>query len=150
MGDALQSFRSSGDGDGGEEQQGHELELLVFAHGNATYGVPAASVDAVVAWRKPARLPASVSGVAGVVQDRGRIVVVLDTPLGRAGTLEDSERRVVICTTNRGLLGLPCKHTDQVGTITFAHEPTTGELVDSTCGPLIFLEPNAIAESLGR
>lgn len=150
MGDRLQSFRGGEKAALDERPDGHDVELLVFAHGDTTYAVPARSVDAVVAWRRPAQLPASVPGVAGVVQDRGRVVVVLDSPLGRPADRAEDDRRVVICATERGLLGLPCRQTRQVGTVSFAHVPTTGELVDSSSGPLIYLDPAVVAESLGR
>jgi chemotaxis signal transduction protein len=124
--------------------------LLLFQHNGIAYGVPARSVDAVVAWRKPARLPASVPGVAGVVQDRGRVIAVLASPLGESTDDRGTHRRMVICTTRRGFLGLPCDETRQIGTVTLAQEPAAGEAVDSSSGPLVYVDPDVLAESLGR
>jgi chemotaxis signal transduction protein len=127
---------------------GHERTLLVFEHGGALYGVPAQSVDALIAWRKPARLPASVPGLAGVVQDRGRIISVLTSPLCQPSEAEP--RRIVICVTAYGFIGLPCGETRRVGPVVLAQEPQSGEVTDSSEGPLVFVDPERVVEELRR
>jgi chemotaxis signal transduction protein len=150
MQDPLQRFRDQEVSQEEDERAGHELILLVFEHGGVLYAVPASAVDAVVAWHKPAPLPASIPGFAGVVQDRGRIVAVLISPLGKAVEQGgEAPRRIVICSTPRGFLGLPCAETRHIGSVRLASEPAGGDLVDSSSGPVVYVDPITLVRELG-
>ncbi len=127
----------------------HEQDLLLFEHGGVAYGIRAESVDVVVAWSEPAPLPASVAGFAGVLQDRGRVVAILTSPLGRSVAGEVESRRIVICKTRRGFVGLPCVRTREVGLVQLAAAPVPGEVVDSSAGPLVFVDAEHLVEQLG-
>lgn len=147
--DPLEPFRTAGERASERVRTGHERTALVFEHGGTLYGVAAHSVDALIAWRKPAPLPASVAGLAGVVQDRGRIISVLTSPLGRHAE-PAPPRRIVICTTAYGFIGLPCGETRRVGPVVLAEEPVSGEVTDSSEGPLVWVDAERIVEELRR
>lgn len=121
---------------------------MLFEHAGVSFGVPAEAVDVVVAWSPPAPLPASVPGFAGVLQDRGRVVAILTSPLARPRTAEAEERRIVICKTRRGFVGLPCSRTREVGLVELAAPLVPGEVVDSSAGPLVFVDPEVLVEQL--
>ncbi len=146
MGDPLEPFRSKAVEE--EVAEGGEAhDLLLFEYGERVHGIRAASVDAVVAHQPPAPLPATVQAVAGVVQDRGRVVVVLRSPTGApedAGVV----RRLLICRTERGFVGLPCSTTRQVGRVVVNEPLTPGKLLDSSEGPILFVDPHHLVESL--
>ncbi|MEO1175523.1 MAG: chemotaxis protein CheW, partial [Myxococcota bacterium] len=55
--------------------------LLVFAIDSQFFAINAASVVSVIGWREPVALPGSHSTIRGVIQDRGRVVVVIEHPL---------------------------------------------------------------------
>lgn len=148
MDDPLQVFRGGDTVRELGEGVGYEHELLLFEHGGVTYGVAAAAVDVVVAWQKPTPLPASLPGFAGVVQDRGRVVAVLATPMGRVQKELGSEQRLVICNTARGFLGLPCGSTRAVGPVVLAQPPIAGDTVDSSAGPFVYIDPEALLSEL--
>jgi hypothetical protein len=74
---------------------------------------------------------------------------VLVSPLGSAGEAEQAPRRIVICTTSRGFIGLPCSATRTVGAVRLASEPVSGQLIDSSWGPLVFTDPEMLADELG-
>lgn len=107
-------------------------------------GVPAESVDAVIAWLAPARLPCATAGFAGVVQDRGRIVAVLESPLGAGAGESRAGRRLIVCGTPRGFVGIPAETTRGVSTVELARDASAGELVDSSEGPLTIVDPVAL------
>ena len=120
-------------------------DLLLFEYGGFLFAVPAGSVDAVVPWKTPAPVPGGDAQVGGVIQDRGRIVVVLAHPSGQHGELATAEaKRIVICTTARGLVGLPASTTNTIGPVELPAEPTPSTVYDSPSGPFTYLDPNVI------
>ncbi|MCB9596743.1 MAG: chemotaxis protein CheW [Sandaracinaceae bacterium] len=148
MDDPLAPFREGERARDAEVETTCERDLLLFEHGGVAYAVPASSVDVVVAWNPPAPLPASVPGFAGVLQDRGRVVAILTSPLARPRAGETEERRIVICSTRRGFIGLPCVRTSDVGPVRLAAAPVPGEVVDSSRGPVVFVDPELLVDEL--
>lgn len=120
-------------------------DLLVFELGGALFGVEAARVDAVIPWREPVPLPGAVD-LAGVVQDRGRIVTVVRDPRGRrspAGT-GDPPARIIVCATKRGHLGLPASSARAVGTVALRTFEAPGAEVETSEGVLVWVDPDAL------
>ncbi|UJR82632.1 chemotaxis protein CheW [Sandaracinus amylolyticus] len=150
MTDPLSRFREDLSGGQGhaESSARHRRALLLFEHGGALLGVPAESVDAVIAWQAPARLPCATAGIAGVVQDRGRIVAVLESPLGESERETRAVRRLIVCGTTRGFVGIPAETTRGVSTVELARDATPGELVDSSEGPLTIVDPIALISAV--
>jgi chemotaxis signal transduction protein len=124
------------------ERAGEVVELLVFEQGHSLLGVEARAVDSVIPWRTPATLPLSAAVVLGVVQDRGRVVVV------RKGTEGADPRRIVICVTEEGLVGIPATTTRAVGTITVHPKLVFDEPIDTSAGVMTVLDPQALAKDM--
>lgn len=148
MTDSLSAFREVSTGETvGAARSGVKRALLLFEFDEALLGVPAESVDAVIAWRKPAPLPCATSGFAGVVQDRGRIVAVLDSPVAGSARGPRAARRLIVCVTPRGFVGLPADGTRGVAVVELAAAHSGDALVDSSEGPLVVVDPSALVES---
>ncbi len=127
-----------------QERAGEAVELLVFLQGDTLLGVEARHVDSVVPWRTPATLPLSAPSVLGVVQDRGRVVVV------RKGMEGADARRIVICITDEGLVGIPATTTRAVGTITVHPKLTFDEPIDTSEGVMTIVDPRGFAEEMSE
>lgn len=147
--DPFEEFRHSEDE---EEATGArfstERDLLVFAYAGDLYAVNAAQVEAVVPWETPAPLPRSAPELAGVAQDRGRIVTVVNDPRGRPGPLTSKPNRLIVCTTQHGHVGLPAERTLTVGRVATGEQDMDGGLVDSSQGPLFLIDVHALARAL--
>jgi hypothetical protein len=122
--------------------------LLVFGLEGALFGVDASNVDAVIAWSEPVPLPRGGSPVLGVVQDRGRIVSVMRHPSGAESSGEDTPRRIVVCRTGSGLLGLPASTTRAIAKVAIVGEAIPGSVVDTDAGALTFIVPDLLAEQI--
>jgi chemotaxis signal transduction protein len=114
-------------------------ELLLFEHGGERYALSASAVDAVVPWREPTSVPGAEQRVLGVIQDRGRVVVLMAHPSGRA-TSHVEGRRIIICNTERGYVGVPATTTNTVTSVELRSEPVALSVHDSRFGPFTFLE----------
>lgn len=142
MSDALEAFREE-PSEATEAAAGISAILLLFEHDQELVGIEATLIDTVIPWRAPSPLPCSHSWFTGVVQDRGRIVPVLEEARGAQTRLP---QRIVVCTTPRGLVGLPAHGTRGVQTVLLANEPRSGALVDSDIGPIKFIAPTDLVE----
>lgn len=155
MSDDLSAFLDTVDGSAEAEKEAQPKsvhDLLVFEYAGDLYAVSASQVDAVVPWKDPAPVPGADPNVLGVIQDRGRIVVVMAHPTGRVvgdlrtGSAAKAEpKRVVICTTPRGHVGLPAFATNAVGPLELASEPIALTIQDSRHGPITYLDPRDYA-----
>jgi hypothetical protein len=77
-----------------------------------------------------------------VIQDRGRIVVVMAHPAGvPPGPNPPEGKRIVVCNTARGHIGLPATSARAVGTFSLTAEPTPSSVHDSPMGAFTFLDP---------
>ena len=117
-------------------------DLLLFDYDGDLYGVDAMCVVGVVPFRAPAPVPGADSRVRGVIQDRGRVVVLLSHPASRVSSRPAREvTRIVVCATARGHVGLPAVSTRTVITVGLASEPTALSVYESGFGPFIYLDP---------
>jgi hypothetical protein len=133
----------AGGGDSGNDlRQAVVRDLLLFEYGGHSFAVLAERVDSVVPWKEPALVPGADARVRGVIQDRGRIVVVMAHPTGQQGSTGEVEAsRIIICATPRGHVGLPASVTNNVGPVELSLEPTPYSVHDSPRGPFTFVDP---------
>lgn len=119
-----------------------QRDLLVFEYGRDRFAVEAQRVESVVPWKAPSRIPGADSRVDGVIQDRGRIVVVMAHPAGiTPGPNRPEGKRIVVCSTARGHIGLPATSARAVGSFSLGVEPTPLSVHDSPLGAFTFLDP---------
>jgi chemotaxis signal transduction protein len=119
-----------------------ERDLLVFEFGRDRFAVEARRVESVVPWKPPSRIPGTDSRVHGVIQDRGRIVVVMAHPAGiTPGPNPPDGKRIVVCSTARGHIGLPATTARAVGAFSLRVEPTPLSVHDSPLGAFTYLDP---------
>jgi chemotaxis signal transduction protein len=123
-------------------------ELLVFEFGQDRFAVDAACVEGVVPWKAPSRIPGADARVRGVIQDRGRIVVLMAHPAGLQRPTSTDGKRIVICSTPRGHIGLPATATNSVGAVELLAIPTPLSIHDSKLGAFTYLDP--IGYSVGH
>lgn len=117
-------------------------DLLVFAYRSHFYAVDVHHVEGVIAWRNAATVPGADARVRGVMQDKGRIVVLMAHPSGRALSAESHDGcRIIVCATPGGHLGLPADSTQAVGPVELSEEPTPLATQDTRFGPLTFVDP---------
>lgn len=122
-------------------------DLLLFEYAGDRYAIAAANIESVVPWKDPVPIPGADARVGGVIQDRGRIVVVMAHPTGRADAKAGGDpRRVVICTTPRGRVGLPASTTDAVAAVPLLSEPAAFSVHDSKIGPFTYLDPTGYTD----
>ncbi len=88
-------------------------------------------------------IPESPSNALGVVQDRGRLVVVTKPLVSDAKTL-----RLVVCISSAGFVGIPATTTRSVGSITLLSEYVLGEPVMTNDGTITILDIEKIAQSM--
>jgi chemotaxis signal transduction protein len=142
--DDLSAFVSEDTKDGpSPEHQGQAVELLVFLQGDTLLGIEARYVDSVIPFRAPALLPLAAPTVAGVVQDRGRVVVVRT-----AQERGPEPKRIIVCTTERGLIGIPASATRAVGEVIAYPAVAFGEPIDTDEGVMTLLDPKALADDM--
>jgi chemotaxis signal transduction protein len=125
------------------EREGRRVELLVFRQGDALLGIEARWVDSIIPFRAPALLPLAAATVAGVVQDRGRVVVVCKVQ--RPGP---EPTRIIVCSTEHGLIGVPASATRAVGEVIAYPELTYGEPIETSDGVMTVLDPATIARDM--
>ena len=150
-GDPLRAFRDgTAEAEGPAVARGEPLELLTFRFQNNLLAVRASAVARVVGWQKPFPVPGGAPPVAGVVQDGGRIVVVLKHPAGIPLPPKESPTRVVVCDTKRGPVGLPAMETRAVTTVLVEAPPASGDLLETTDGVATYLDVEEIVDKVLR
>jgi chemotaxis signal transduction protein len=122
------------------------IEVLMFEYQGDAYAVPARCVAGVVPWKAPAPVPGAPPEVRGVIQDRGQIVTVLAEPGGKAAPERADPLRIIVCSTPRGLLGLPASATRAVRTERFGAEPVARTVYDTAGGAYTFIDPSLLVE----
>ncbi|HEX6274819.1 MAG TPA: chemotaxis protein CheW [Polyangiaceae bacterium] len=123
------------------------IDILMFELADEAYAVPAAAVEGVVPWRDPAPVPGASSHVRGVIQDRGRIVAVLRHPTGRNVEANGEPRRMILCSTPEGLVGLPASVTRAVTQAEYSGEPKLHAVYASKEGAYTFVAPHRLHSS---
>lgn len=117
-------------------------DLLVFEYGRDRFAVEARRVESVVPWKAPSRIPGTDARVHGVIQDRGRIVVVMAHPAGvTPGPNPPEGKLIVVCSSSRGHVGLPATSARTVGNFSLASEPSQLSVHDSTFGAFTYVDP---------
>ena len=141
--DELDNFRSAVSESKKEEELGTSLELLTLEQGELAFAIRAEVVDSVVPWQAPAALPKAARHVHGIIQDRGRLVTV------RKPELEGAKaRRIVLCKTSRGMIGLPATSTRSVGTVVVKGALKLGTPIDTDRGALTILDSEELAREM--
>ncbi|AUX44264.1 chemotaxis signal transduction protein [Sorangium cellulosum] len=121
-------------------------DFLLFDLGVATFALRAQQVEEVIAWRVPLPLPRADPRVSGIIQDRGRIVVILSAPAGEPAV---TPLRIVVCRTPRGYLGLPAGKTRCVAAVKVYGELVPGAVVDTSEGVVTFLDVTHLLTASG-
>ena len=149
--DPLGAFRdTTADDEGPAATRGEPLELLTFRFQNNLLAVRANAVAQVIGWRKPFPVPGGAAQVAGVVQDGGRIVVVLQHPAGIALPPKEPPSRIVVCDTKKGPVGLPAMETRAVTSVLVEGAPTGGDLLETADGVATYLDVEEIVDKVLR
>ncbi len=112
-------------------------DVLLFELGGVTFALRAQQVEEVIAWRAPLPLPRTDPRVMGIIQDRGRIVVIMSAPLADPAV---TPLRIVVCRTQRGYLGLPAGKTRCVAAVKVYGELVPKAVVDTSEGVVTFLD----------
>ncbi|WP_437624276.1 chemotaxis protein CheW [Sorangium sp. So ce1151] len=113
------------------------LDLLLFELGAVTFALRALQVEEVIGWRTPSPLPRADARVMGILQDRGRIIVIVSAPLAGPAA---APLRIVVCRTPRGYLGLPAGKTRCVAAVKVFGELLPKAVVDTSEGVVTFLD----------
>lgn len=117
-------------------------DLLVFEFGRDRFAVEARRVESVVPWRTPSRIPGTDARVYGVIQDRGRIVVVMAHPAAIMPTAKPpAGKLIVVCSSVRGHIGLPATSARAVGNFSLASVPVQLSVHDSPLGAFAYVDP---------
>jgi hypothetical protein len=119
-------------------------DLLLFEYGGATFALAAQQVEEVIAWRPPLPLPRTDARVMGILQDRGRIIAILEN---RISSVSETPLRVIICRTPRGYLGLPAGRTRCADSIKVYGDLAPNAVIDTSEGLFTFLDPVQLAAS---
>ena len=148
MPDELEAFRDdAADADATRAVLEHR-ELLLFELDGVSFGVLARDVSNVITWRPPAPIPQAGPQVLGLVQDAGRIVVVVRHPSASSTAAPTKPTRLVICETRHGLVGLPATTARNVENLALARAPVHGELFESPGGAAVYVEPERLGAGL--
>ncbi len=146
--DELAAFKGDEDETSDEGTVAEQQELLIFSLDDVLYGVPAHRVSTVVSWRAPTPIPQGGSRIAGVIQDAGRIIVVLRHPAGRAESPTGEAARVVVVETRRGHIGFPAATTKGVENVVAPPTSSLGDVLEGSAGALSFIEPEEVVDAL--
>lgn len=145
--DELGPFRQPQAHSSAESAETSLIDLLSFEVNDLLFAVRADRVARVIPWTEPALLPQGHPAVRGVVQDRGTIVAVLWHPL-LDQRVDGDAKRIVVCSTEHGLLGLPATRTRAVARVPVARQPAPNSVIDNEEVALTFIEPRAIADTI--
>jgi len=150
-GDLLSAFESDDeDMEHAARGERHMERVLIFEYEDTLFSVDLDSVDSIIEWQSPAPIPRSHPAIRGVIQDKHRIISVLQHPTGRAGTDEDGTR-ITVCATPFGLVGIPTERTLHLGPIELSSRLVTGVPVESSFGFLLHLDvSNILSQILGE
>lgn len=116
-------------------------DFLLFELGGVTFALEARHVEEVIGWRRPFPLPRADRRVAGIIQDRGRIVVVLARPEDGDGA---RALRIIVCRTQRGYLGFCADKTRCVASVKVYGDLVSEAVLDTSEGVVTFLDPGRL------
>lgn len=142
--DDLSEFRDRGIEHAAARATAEQRELLVFELNGVGFAVTARRVDAVVAFKPPSPVPDGSPALAGVMQDAGRIIAVLHHPLGEQKQPGETPSRIIVCLTERGLIGLPATHTHGIVPVAISGSET----VETPYGAAVLVDPEKSVRAL--
>lgn len=89
-----------------------ERQLVVFSLGNEEFGVDINEVNSIIKMTPITRIPNAQSFIEGVINLRGRIIVVVDLAkkLGLPGKERDKDTRIIVVETNENMVGMIVDH----------------------------------------
>jgi chemotaxis signal transduction protein len=120
-------------------------EVFVFHHDALLFALPVALVDAIIDWRAPVEVPASLPVLAGLVQHEGRVVAVARSPSGATAASARRPTRIVVCATQHGLIGLPATSTIGVTSLALGTTLDGETAVDTVDGRAQLVSPEGVA-----
>ncbi|WP_437992479.1 chemotaxis protein CheW [Sorangium sp. So ce145] len=120
------------------------VDFLLFDMGAVTFALRARQVEEVIAWRAPLPLPRTDPRVMGILQDRGRIIVIVSPVLAEPAA---TPLRIVVCRAARGYLGLPAGKTRCVAAVEVFGEPVPNAVVDTSEGAVTFLDVTHLVDA---
>ncbi|XXX78425.1 chemotaxis protein CheW [Sorangium sp. So ce134] len=123
------------------------VDLLLFDLGAVTFALRAQQVEEVIAWRTPLPLPRADPRVMGILQDRGRIIVIVSAPPTPLAEPAAAPLRIVVCRTQRGYLGLPAGKTRCVAAVKVLGELVPKAVVDTGEGVVTFLDVSHLLDA---
>lgn len=89
-----------------------ERQLVVFSLGNEEFGVDINEVNSIIKMVPITRIPNSQNFIEGVINLRGRIIVVVDLAkkLGLPGKERDKDSRIIVIETKENMIGMIVDH----------------------------------------
>jgi chemotaxis signal transduction protein len=120
-------------------------EVFVFHHDELLFALPVALVDAIIDWRAPVEVPASLPVLAGLVQHEGRVVTVARSPSGATAASARRPTRIVVCATQHGLIGLPATSTIGVTSLALGTSLDGESAVETIDGRARLVSPERVA-----
>ncbi len=132
-----------------ESQPSILLSTLILERQSRLYFLEADRVDSVLPATKTFPLPHTHQGIAGVFQNRGRVITVLRDVLASTEQVEQPKaRRLIVCETSQGLLAVPADRTLTVGSVTISAAPVHGQAVELEPGVATFICPEELAQTI--
>jgi chemotaxis signal transduction protein len=97
----------------------------------------------VISMRPVTRVPGAHPGLAGAIQDHGRVIGLLAHPLARGG-VNAPAARTIVCRTDRGLLGLPVSEIHDQQAFAAHGQPDHGQVIEHDAHAYTFIDPEAL------
>ncbi len=142
--DEVSEFRDETGAETAARALTEQREVLVFELHGVGFAVPARRVDSVVSFKPPSPVPDGSPALAGVIQHAGRIIAVLKHPLGVPEEQREAPARVIVCLTERGLIGLPASQTRGIASIALDGRET----VETPYGAAVLVDPEKTVRAL--
>lgn len=127
-----------------ESSAAQALPVLMFSFAGAHYLLSAEQAVGIIPMRPLTRLPGAHVGLAGAIQDRGRVIALLAHPLAAAG-VQPAGVRVVVCRGERGLLGVPVASLDGLHELRVGATPEHGALIAYEGRACTFIDARALS-----
>ncbi|MEO1482893.1 MAG: chemotaxis protein CheW [Myxococcota bacterium] len=112
-----------------EETEG--LSVLLFEIEGQGFCVDADVVTSVIAWREPAPFPGGHPRIRGILLDGNEVITILHHPFARS-PLETPPRRIVLCDTGEGRIGLAVHRTFEIENV--SGSPKHGQALETPRG----------------
>jgi hypothetical protein len=124
--------------------------MLVFEFEGVAYAVDATAVAEVMAWQRPLGLSTLRPSVFGLVEHRGRMRVVCRPDGNPVSGPIPEHARIVVFGPKWGDIAVPAEKTHVAGSIQLSTLPIHGRELDTSIGPVRFIDPRSLAEQVTR